>query len=549
VHLIRPTLPDYDIETWRALPYPERLRLACVSWATQGYGTPFAIYVAYTLKVVFYVWVWALFCSATPGLGDLGAIATWWDHPTAFQKAILWSIAFETLGLGCGSGPLTGRYLPPFSAFLHFLRPGTIRLPPYPRLPGTRGHLRTLTDVALYAALHVALLGALTAPEVTRAHVGVIIAALVLCGLRDKTIFLAARAEHYLTAVVCLLFVDWLPANKVVWAAVWYWAAISKLNHHFPSVVAVMQSNSPLTEAFPSFRKALFRRYPDDLRPSRMARWMAHMGTALELTFPTLLLLGDGGTLTLVALGIMFVFHTFITSSIPMGVPIEWNVMMVYGAFFLFGTHAGVSPTDVTSPFLLVFLPVALVALQVFGNLYPQHVSFLMSMRYYAGNWAYSAWLFRPEAEARLESHIKKVSASARTQLSRLYDDDTVTKVLAKVPAFRAMHLQGRPLADLLPRAVDDPSELDTRLYYDGELVAGAVLGWNFGEGHLHDMQLLEALQTECGFAPGDVRVVMVESQPMHQQRWTWTIADAADGVLERGETSVASMRSRQPWG
>ena len=32
------------------------------------------------------------------------------------------------------------------------------------------------------------------------------------------------------------------------------------------------------------------------------------------------------------ALGVMLVFHLFITSSIPMGVPIEWNVIMVYGA-------------------------------------------------------------------------------------------------------------------------------------------------------------------------------------------------------------------------
>ena len=28
---------------------------------------------------------------------------------------------FEVLGLGCGSGPLTGRYLPPVGGFLSFI--------------------------------------------------------------------------------------------------------------------------------------------------------------------------------------------------------------------------------------------------------------------------------------------------------------------------------------------------------------------------------------------------------------------------------------------
>jgi hypothetical protein len=60
---------------------------------------------------------------------------------------------------------------------------------------------------------------------------------------------------------------------------------------------------------------------------------MAHAGTVVEYTFPVVLLLSDGGTPTTVALVVMVVFHTFITSSIPMGVPIEWNVIMVYGGF------------------------------------------------------------------------------------------------------------------------------------------------------------------------------------------------------------------------
>ena len=111
--------------------------------------------------------------------------------------------------------------------------------------------------------------------------------------------------------------------------------------------------------------------------------------------------------------------------------------------------------------------------------------------------------------------------------------------------AFRAMHLQGRALQLLLPRAVDD---LDAYEYQDGEVVAGVVLGYNFGEGHLHDLQLLRAVQGQCGFAEGELRCVFVEAQPMGRPALSWTIADAASGVRERGEVLVTELEKLQPW-
>ena len=85
-------------------------------------------------------------------------------------------------------------------------------------------------------------------------------------------------------------------------------------------------------------------------------------------------------------------------------------------------------------------------------------------------------------------------------------------------------------------------------LWLDGELVAGLALGWNFGDGHLHDERLLEALQAQCGFEPGEVRCVFVESQPVQRQELVWRIADAATGEIARGTVSVAELREVQPW-
>ena len=112
--------------------------MVCQAWALQGYGTPVAIFALYGLKIVAYITGWIAACTLSPDLGSLAEIGQWWLHPLAFQKALLWSMLFEVLGLGCGSGPLTGRYLPPVGGALYFLRfympvkyPGEVP-PPWP---------------------------------------------------------------------------------------------------------------------------------------------------------------------------------------------------------------------------------------------------------------------------------------------------------------------------------------------------------------------------------------------------------------------------------
>ena len=73
-----------------------------------------------------------------------------------FEKVVLYTMLFEVVGLGCGFGPLNNRFFPPMGSALYWLRPDTIRLPPWPgRVPLTKGTERTPVDIALYAALLV----------------------------------------------------------------------------------------------------------------------------------------------------------------------------------------------------------------------------------------------------------------------------------------------------------------------------------------------------------------------------------------------------------
>ena len=110
---------------------------------------------------------------------------------------------------------------------------------------------------------------------------------------------------------------------------------------------------------------------------------------------------------------------------------------------------------------------------------------------------------------------------------------------------FRLMHLHGRALPVLVPRAVERVEDYE---WVDGELVAGMALGWNFGEGHLHREPLLEAIQRQCGFEPGELRCVFVEAQPLGRSSLAYRIVDASTGPIDDGEIPVAGLRARQPW-
>ncbi|HWN67128.1 MAG TPA: DUF3556 domain-containing protein [Haliangium sp.] len=542
--LLQPAPPPYDPLDWARRPFAERGRMACEAWALQGYGTPMGVYALYAAKVAFYVGMWSFFCGFTPGLGGISSIAGWWLSPIAFQKAILWSMLFEGLGLGCGSGPLTGRYFPPVGGFLYFLRPRTTKIPLFPGLPILGGTRRSWLDVALYLALMVSLVRALVAPAIASDLLWPIAVIVPVLGIADRTIFLALRAEHYWTTALCFLFAgDWIAGAKAVQLALWFWAGFSKLNHHFAPVVCVMTSNSPVLRS-PWLRRRMYQRYPDDLRPSRLAVVMGHIGTALELSVPIVLLLAPGGWSLVLGIVLMLMLHGYITSNVPMGVPIEWNVMVVYGAFALFWAHPDVSPLALGSMPLAIFLGVMLVGVPLAGNRWPRWFSFLLAMRYYAGNWAYGVWLFRGESYRKLD-RLTKNAAWIYDQLDRFYDRATAVGLVGKVMAFRLMHLHGRALPVLIPRAV---SRFEDYEYLDGELVAGLALGWNFGDGHLHREDLLHAVQEQCGFEAGELRCIFVESQPLGRATLSYRIVDARTGLLEAGELDVHAMRQRQPW-
>jgi len=200
---------------------------------------------------------------------------------------------------------------------------------------------------------------------------------------------------------------------------------------------------------------------------------------------------------------------------------------------------------DLVSPLPVVVLMVGVVGTVVLGNLRPDKISFLPAMRYYAGNWDTSLWCFHGAAIDKMDANLVKASLMPHQQLEKIYGAEQVALTMHLGYAFRACHTHGRALFSLIPRACGTGHE--DYFVIDGEMVAGTALGWNFGDGHLHDEQLIDALQKRCHFEPGEVRVVILEAQPFHKGTQAYRLVDAATGEIERGYVEVKDLVSRQP--
>ncbi|MGC5246362.1 DUF3556 domain-containing protein [Gordonia sp. DT219] len=570
-----------------ALPLRDRLRVLTTTWVTEGFNTPRMLHVVYVLKMFgLYFAVGLAITSWTSSTVAFTDPATWFTHIITYQKLAVWLMLLEVIGLAGAFGPLCGHFVPMLGNIRYWIRPGTIRMAPWARkVPLTGGDERTVFDVVLFLAVLAALVFPLVVDAAPVPHVPVgttaqelipayafipILVVMPLMGLRDKVIFLAARSEQYLpimlwSAILGAVvlrggstaadFVDLVIVFKIIIVVVWVGAGVSKLGEHFINVIPPMISNSPGQPDF--LKKAHYRDAPTDLRPSRLAWFMAHVaGTTVEIVIPLVLLLVTNSTVAMIGAVVILAFHIFITSTFPLAVPLEWNVYFGYIAIVLWGGFGDGFDASTYGIWNFhhgwILVPVFALALfgPILGNLRPDLVSFLPSMRQYAGNWASAVWAMRPGIEERLnelplvENQIDQLQRMAPTPYSR----DDAEMMLQKAVCWRSMHSQGRGLLSAMYEHLDD---IESRTMREGEFMCNTILGWNFGDGHMHDERLIAAIQNRLGLEPGDLVVAYCESQATPWKVSTpqrYRVIDAALGVVERGTWQVSDCVDEQPW-
>ena len=218
--------------------------------------------------------------------------------------------------------------------------------------------------------------------------------------------------------------------------------------------------------------------------------------------------------------------------------------------------YAVASRRDPQSPWPIVLFAVV-AGTVVVGNLFPRKVSFLPGMRYYAGNWDTGLWCIKPSAAAKIENGIVAIASMPAAQMEKFYGSKETAEMYQYMGyAFRSFNTHGRAMFTLAHRAMAGPGQIpgsagvdeDEYVLTDGERVCSTAIGWNFGDGHMHNEQLIAALQKRCHFEPGEVRVLLLDAQPIHKQRQEYRLVDAATGEFERGYVNVADMVTRQPW-
>lgn len=563
--------PPVDPATFMKTPYLERIKILSRHWGEYGFGAPKITAIVYVAKLLFfYALIGLLIVTLTSG-HDPFSPKEWWDQPIIWQKLLIWTMFLEAVGFAGSWGPLAGHFKPMTGGILYWARTGTLKNPPFPdKVPGTKGHFRTPVDVALYLGFLTALFVALVLPgaddsdatalDVTEGLVRIepIIVALgllLLLGLRDKISFLAARSEQYAPALIFFAFfpfVDMIIAAKILIVAVWCGAALSKLGHHFGPVIPPMVSNTPWLGSR-KFKKMQYRDFPEDLRPSERAGGLAHgLGTLVEFVTPLVLLFSHNETVTIVGVCLMIGFHMFIISTFPLAVPLEWNALFAFITAFLFLGFPAYDGFDVTAMDngLLALTLLMVLFFPILGNLRPDLVSFLPSMRQYSGNWATAMWAFAPGGEEKLDKFVKKPSLMQKGQLTAIYGEEAAEVVMQQLLGWRAMHSQGRALNSIMINQLG--SEMNTYTPREAEFSCNALTGFNFGDGHMHNWRLIEAIQSKCNFAPGEWIVVWIESDPVlnptHSGRQDYLVIDAAVGIIEKGDFQVKDAVAEQPW-
>jgi hypothetical protein len=504
-------LPPVALDEFATIPFFERMKILQLHWVQYGFGTPKQTIMFYVWKIFFYALFGLIVAGAfTKGL-EFDNISGWWDEPILYQKLMVWTILLEILGLAATCGPLAFHFDPPIGG-----------------LP--EGSAGVLPQWALVT------------------YCGLIL----LMGLRDKIVFLSARSEQYVPTMMYFglfsNFVDMVVAAKIAIVVIWMGAGFSKLQHGFSATVSIMVQNTPWM-VFDRFRKATVRDYPNDLRPSKVTHALAHIGgTTCELVMPMVLLFSPWPWATWIAIVSIWMLHTFIISTIPLAVPLEWNVFFMFVVAFLFANfHAGdgYGVGDMEPALLVVVVCVALAPI-VLGALRPQYVSFLVGMKQYAGNWASATFSFRTKAmEDRINERIVKAADNQIDQIEPLFGKEIAEIFIQKAVAFRMMHPMGRMHISALMRHVDS---LDHRIQREGEFVSNVLTGWNFGDGHCLDERLICAMQERCQYEPGDVVVAFTESQPAFSKKVQYRVIDAALGTVEKGWYHNDDAANEQPW-
>ena len=322
----------------------------------------------------------------------------------SFCKLIIFCIIGESIGVCCTSGPLGGKLgNNKITSYWYNINIGTCKIPSLQFLSKTR----SIIDIIIYL-LFICLLiySFIIINENTIHHSFPLLFIFILFiwfWITDRTIFLGARAEYYGQYLLCIYFTNgWFSACQLLQIAIWIWAGISKLGLWFYYVYPIMTASSPIIQLSLDnhqklkFTKALYKNYPNDLRPGKFSIFNAYFGVILEIGAGVFML---HSMTRVLAIACFILLHSFIIINFPAGAVQEWNICNILFSLYLF--HFGCNDDHINWNFILykmdfrlqMILICTLIIVPMISNINPDIIDFLIGYRYYAGNWQNGIWI------------------------------------------------------------------------------------------------------------------------------------------------------------
>jgi hypothetical protein len=109
----KPDLPDVDPDTFMQQPLMHRMKVLALHWVEHGFGTPRMVHAMYIAKLlIFYILGGVVVATTTSRLPAFWHVAQWWNQPIVYEKAVLWTVLLETVGVAGSRGPLAGKFKP-----------------------------------------------------------------------------------------------------------------------------------------------------------------------------------------------------------------------------------------------------------------------------------------------------------------------------------------------------------------------------------------------------------------------------------------------------
>ena len=278
-----PSPPPFDLEEWKAKPHLSRLKPLVQDWGANGFGSPTFVYLVYALKLVVFCVGGAVrdladararlalrprrLVDAADRLREAGGLAAALGDPRARRRVDAAQLPLQPAdrrrrSTGCGPGRCG-------------CRPGRTgcRSPRGRPAPGsTSGSTRGCWPPAIF------LLGASGVDRSATSRASCrrrgsrccsACSGCSACATRSRSSGPGRRSTRTVLVVGLFPVEHWVVAWQFVFLFIWWGAASSKLNSHFPFVVSTMMSNAPLIPR--AIKRRLWRDYPEDMMPSRLA--------------------------------------------------------------------------------------------------------------------------------------------------------------------------------------------------------------------------------------------------------------------------------------